>query len=78
MGHNTQKVLETIESIERAPDSVSIVEAFGKFAKTFGFETLYIAQLVNPANVPHDRILHAVAYDQGAPSRGLRRASRQV
>jgi LuxR family transcriptional regulator, quorum-sensing system regulator BjaR1 len=58
MGHNTQKILETIAVIERAPDSVSIVEAFGAFAKTFGFETLYIAQLVNPANVPHDRILH--------------------
>jgi LuxR family transcriptional regulator, quorum-sensing system regulator BjaR1 len=58
MGHNTEKVLETIQAVERANDSSAIVEVFGNFAKTYGFETLYIAQLVNPANVPNDRILH--------------------
>jgi LuxR family transcriptional regulator, quorum-sensing system regulator BjaR1 len=58
MGQNTQQILEAIQAIERASDSPAIVEVFANFAKTYGFESLYIAQLVNPANVPHDRILH--------------------
>jgi LuxR family transcriptional regulator, quorum-sensing system regulator BjaR1 len=58
MGQNTHKVLEAIRSIELAKDSTAIVATFADFAKTYGFETLYIAQLVNPANVPNDRILH--------------------
>lgn len=58
MGQNTLRVLETINVIEHAPDSEAIVETFANFAKAYGFETLYIAQLVNPANVPNDQILH--------------------
>jgi LuxR family transcriptional regulator, quorum-sensing system regulator BjaR1 len=58
MGQNTHKVLATIHTIEMCVDSGAIVEAFASFAKGYGFETLYIAQLVNPANVPDDRVLH--------------------
>lgn len=69
MAHNTQNVLATIHAIEQCADSGAIVQTFADFAKMYGFETLYIAQLVNPANVPDDRVLHITNW----PSELLRR-----
>jgi LuxR family transcriptional regulator, quorum-sensing system regulator BjaR1 len=58
MGQNTQNVLGAIQAIEQCGDSRAIVDVFADFVRNYGFETLYIAQLVNPANVPDDRVLH--------------------
>jgi LuxR family transcriptional regulator, quorum-sensing system regulator BjaR1 len=54
----TERVLRTIDAIEAAADSQIIFEIFKDFSANYGFRSVYIAQLVNPANVAINRRLH--------------------
>lgn len=54
----TERVLQTIDAVEAATDSQVIFDIFKDFTTMYGFRSVYIAQLVNPANVANDRILH--------------------
>jgi LuxR family transcriptional regulator, quorum-sensing system regulator BjaR1 len=74
MGHNAQNVLATIHAIEACTHSGAIVETFSRFVQGYGFETLYIAQLVNPANVPDDRVLHITNWPEELIRRRAARA----
>lgn len=69
----TERVLATIDVIEAANDSQIIFDTFEKFTARYGFKSVYIAQLVNPANVANDQILHMSNWpDELLASRGRR------
>jgi LuxR family transcriptional regulator, quorum-sensing system regulator BjaR1 len=56
--HNARHILEAIEAIEAGLDSDAIVDSFKSFAKSYGFETIYIAQFIDPAKVHDNRVVH--------------------
>jgi LuxR family transcriptional regulator, quorum-sensing system regulator BjaR1 len=55
--HNARHILEAIEAIEAGLDSDAIVDSFKSFAKSYGFETIYIAQFIDPAKVHDNRVV---------------------
>jgi Autoinducer binding domain len=73
MGITTHKVLETIQAVEHAGNSSAIIELFTSFAELYGFKAIYIAQLVNPANVPQDQILYVTNWPKELIERRLAR-----
>lgn len=50
-------VLRVIREIEGSESVEAITRAFLSFVRHFGFTSLYIGQLVNPLNVPSDKIM---------------------
>jgi LuxR family transcriptional regulator, quorum-sensing system regulator BjaR1 len=58
MQGGTERVLQTIDAIEASQDSATAFDVFKGFVESYGFTSVYIAQLVNPANVANHKILH--------------------
>lgn len=51
-------VLSAIGQINAAREQAAVVDALTAFVAHYGFERIYLGQLVNPLNVPLDRVLY--------------------
>ena len=57
--YDGSKVLDAIRSLKQAETVESVLARFQDFASLYGFEKLFVGQLVNPANVPDSQTLFA-------------------
>lgn len=73
MSERRSNVLATIEAIETAPDSAVILNSFSEFVKGYGFSRYFIGQLVNPLNVPADRIMYVTDWPDELMKRRMAR-----
>ena len=55
MHFDTKKILECVGNIERAQSEEAIINEFALFIAQFGFETIALGYLINPASLPPDR-----------------------
>lgn len=57
-GYDGSAVLAAIREINASETPGAAVAALSAFIETYGFERIYIGQLVNPANVPFRKVLY--------------------
>lgn len=56
--YNGDAVLKAIRSVQATKTVDKAIEAFSRFIEPYGFERIFLGQLVNPANVPIKDILY--------------------
>ena len=57
-GYDGSLVLEAIRAIQSTGQPRETLEALSSFIEGYGFDRIYLGQLVNPANVPLKNILY--------------------
>lgn len=73
MENNKIAVLDAIDRIETAAGSAELLRVFSDFVADYGFERYFIGQLVNPLNVPLDKIMYVSDWPDELRARRMKR-----